>query len=152
MTIYFDTSILIKLYVQEVNTPAALEVIKDIKNSIPFSHILEIELRTAIRLKYGQGEMTAAAMRSALQAMEQDLAGSVLVRPEYDLEAVYERSESLSSKYAASTLARSSDILHIAAALEAGCKGFASFDARQRKLAALAGLKLIPATCTAPSL
>ena len=142
---YFDTSILIKLYVREVNTPAALEIIQADKTAIPFSHILEIELRTGIRLKHGRSEITAPAMRSALQTVENDLASGVLARPEYDLEAVFKRAETLSAKHAAATLARSADILHVAAALEAGCAVFASFDERQRKIAALGGLKLIPA-------
>ena len=145
MQTYFNTSILIKIYVREVNTPAALEIIRVDKNPIPFSHILEIELRTGIRLKHGRAEITAPAMRSALKAVESDLASGVLARPEYDLEAVYKRAETLSAKHAAATLARSADILHVAAALDAGCTAFASFDDRQRKIAALAGLKLIPA-------
>ena len=87
-------------------------------------------------------------MRSALRAVENDLAGCVLTRPDYDLEAVYRRAESLSNQYAASTLSRSADILHLAAALEIGCKSFASFDARQRKIAELIGLELVPVTCT----
>ena len=77
--------------------------------------------------------------------MEKDVASGVLVRPDYDLEAVYKRAEMLSARHAAATLARSADILHVAAAVEAGCAAFASFDVRQRKVAALAGLKLIPA-------
>jgi predicted nucleic acid-binding protein len=37
------------------------------------------------------------------------------------------------------------DLLHIAAALEAGCTHFASFDKRQRECATLAGLTIHPA-------
>ena len=145
MQTYFDTSILLKLYVREVNTPAALEIVQADKRPIPLSHILEIELRTGIRLKQGRGEITAPAMRSALQTIEGDLSSGVLARPEYDLETVYRRAETLSAKHAAATLCRSADILHVASALEAGCTAFASFDERQRKVAALSGLKLIPA-------
>lgn len=144
MEIYFDTSLLLKAYIREADTPEALAIIQAENPPAPFSHILEIELRTAIRLKHGRAEITAAAMRSALQTVESDLSSGVLARPEYDLEAVYRRAETLSAKHAAATLARSADILHVAAALEAGCTGFASFDERQRKIATLAGLKLIP--------
>jgi predicted nucleic acid-binding protein len=145
VTTYFDTSIVIKGYVNEVNSPAAVEIIEANQPPIPFSHVLEIELRTGIRLKHGRGEITAAEMKASLQTVENDLACGILSRPEYDLEAVFTRAETLSSKHAAETLARSADILHIAAAVEAGCTSFASFDDRQRKIAALAGLKVIPA-------
>ncbi len=49
-----------------------------------------------------------------------------------------------SAKYAASTLARSLDILHVAAALPLGARVFVSFDDRQRKLARRARLKVLP--------
>jgi len=43
---------------------------------------------------------------------------------------------------------RSLDLLHVAAALEARCTTFASFDESQRKCAALARLKVIPERLT----
>lgn len=42
-------------------------------------------------------------------------------------------------------------MLHVAAALEAGCTTLASFDDRQRKLAARVGLKVIPAVRPHPA-
>ena len=150
MQSYFDTSFVLKTYIQEPQTPEAIAIIRADATPLPFSHILEIELRTAIRNQQGRGEITEATMRSALQTVESDFASGVLARPDYELEAVYKRAEKLSAKHAAATLARSADILHVAAALEAGCTAFASFDERQRKIAALAGLKLIPAKIKKP--
>jgi predicted nucleic acid-binding protein len=144
MTPYFDTSILLKTYIQEPGTAEALALLRNQPPPAPFSHLLELELRTGIRLKYGRGEITAAAMRGALHALETDLAAGVLVRPDYDLEGVFRYAETLSAKHAASAMVRSADIWHIAAALEAGCKVFASFDERQRNVAALCGLHVLP--------
>ncbi len=145
MRVYFDTSVLIKIYVLEVNSPAAWKLVQAGKSSVPFSHLVELELRTAIRLKHGRGELTAVEQRTCLQTLERDLANRVLARPEYDLDSVYRRAETLSAKHAAATLARSADLWHVAAALEIGCHAFSSFDERQRKLAALSKLKLLPA-------
>jgi len=142
---YFDTSVLIKIYVLEANSAAAVEILRTEKSPVPFSHLIELELRTAIRLKHGRGEITAAEQRTVLQTLESDFAKGVLVRPEYDLDSVYRRAEALSAKHAAATLARSADIWHVAAALEIGCNAFCSFDERQRKLATLSKLKLLPA-------
>jgi predicted nucleic acid-binding protein len=144
MRIYFDTSTLIKIYVREETSPAAVEILRAEKSSVPFSHLVELELRTAIRLKRGRGEITAAQQRTVLQTVESDLARGVLERPDYDLDSVYRRAEALSAKHAAGTLARTADIWHVAAALEIGCRAFSSFDARQRKLAALSKLYLLP--------
>ncbi len=145
MRAYFDTSLFLKAYVAEPGTPEALAIIREQEAPAPFSHLLELELRTAIRLKHGRGEITAAEMRGALRAVESDLAAGVLVRPAYDLAEVFRRAEALSAKHAAATLARPADLWHIAAALEAGCKAFASLDERQRKAATCCGLKVIPA-------
>lgn len=84
-------------------------------------------------------------MLGTLQAIESDLAKGVLVRARYDLASVYEKAEAISAKHAASTLARSADIWHVAAALQSDCTTFASFDERQRKVAALCRLQVIPA-------
>jgi predicted nucleic acid-binding protein len=42
------------------------------------------------------------------------------------------------------TLARTLDIIHVAAALEIGCEQFVSFDKRQRNVAVRERLKIIP--------
>lgn len=144
MRTYYDTSFVLKTYIQEANTPEALAILRANSDAIPLSHVLELELRTAMRNQHGRGEITAGELRAALHTLESDLAKGVLARPEYDLEAVYLRAEKLSAKHAAATHCRSADILHVASALEAGCAAFCSFDERQRKVADLAGLKLVP--------
>lgn len=145
MKTYFDTSILLPTYLAEPGTETALKIIRENSPPAPFTHLLELELRNAIRMKHGRVESSAATMRGALHALESDLAKGILARPEYDLEAVYRRAEALSAKHTVATIARAADIWHVAAALEIGCKAFSSFDDRQRALAALAGLELMPA-------
>jgi predicted nucleic acid-binding protein len=148
---YFDTSLFLKIYIPEKRTPEALAILRAKDGPFPFSHLLELELRTAIRTKHGRGEITAAEMRGTLQALESDLAKGILARPDYDLAAVYFRAEAISAKYAAATLARTADLWHVAAALEAGCTAFASFDEQQRQAAELCGLEVIPTSSPAPA-
>ena len=106
MKTYFDTSLLLKVYVPEDGTPQALAIVRECAGPFPLSHLLEIELRTAIRMKHGRGEITAAEMSGSLQALESDLAKGILARPDYDLETVYLWAETISAKHAAATLAR----------------------------------------------
>lgn len=141
---YFDTSLVLPTYLPEPGTEAALQILHETPPPIPFSHLLELELRTAIRVKHGRGDVSAATLRGALKALEGDLANGILARPDYDLEAVYLRAEEISAKHAAATLARSADLWHVAAALEGGCTAFASHDQRQRMAAELCGLEVIP--------
>ena len=152
MRTYFDTSLLLKSYIPESGSAQALEILRDRKGPFPLSHLLELELRSAIRLKHGRGEIKAVEMRGALQALESDIAAGILTRPAYDLEEVFRLAEAISSKYAAPTLARSADLWHVAAALQAGCIAFASVDERQRKVAKLCGLEVIPHEDNCPAL
>jgi hypothetical protein len=46
-------------------------------------------MRTAIRLKHGRAEITAAQMRAVLQTIERDLARGVLARPPCDLDSIF---------------------------------------------------------------
>jgi predicted nucleic acid-binding protein len=147
---YFDTSLLLATYLPEPSTDAALSILHATPAPVPLSHLLELELRTAIRVKHGRGEASAGTMRGALQALESDLAKGLLARPDYDLETVYLRAEAISAKHAVATLARTADLWHVASALEAGCTAFASFDERQRQAAELCGLEVIPASGPAP--
>ncbi|NJL19435.1 MAG: type II toxin-antitoxin system VapC family toxin [Bdellovibrionaceae bacterium] len=124
MRVYFDTSSLLKVYVLEARSPAVLEILQTEKTPIPFTQLVELEMRTAIRLKHGRAEITASQMRAVLQTIERDLAGGVLVRPPCDLDSIFRHAETLSAKHAASTLARSADLWHVAAALEIGCPAF----------------------------
>ena len=150
MNTYFDTSLLLKSYIPEAGTAEALSLLRRDGGPFPLSHLLELELRTAIRMKHGRGEITATELRRALLSLEKDIASGVLLRPDYELAEVFRRAESISAKYAASTLARSADLWHVAAALEAGCALFASLDARQREVAALCGMPVLPEKAVKP--
>jgi len=109
-----------------------------------FSHIHAIEIPNAIRLKRFRGEITKEEEAAAIRVFRGDVDAGRLARPDYDLAEVFIRAEGLSAKHSGNIGVRSMDILHVAAALECGCMGLASFDERQRKVAQLAGLKLVP--------
>ena len=146
MKTYFDTGVLIKAYVPEADSPKALVLIRQVKPPIPITHLHNIEIRNALRLKCGRGEITEIEMKASLRLFDDDIAAGRLERPPYELAGLFQRAESLSGKHAISTLARTLDILHVAAALEIGCKQFVSFDKRQRNLAGREQLKVSPAS------
>ncbi len=83
-------------------------------------------------------------MKAALRDLQADITAGLLEKPACDLVAVFHKAGELSAKYAASTLARSLDILHVAAALTLGARVFVSFDDRQRKIARRARLNVLP--------
>ena len=79
-----------------------------------------------------------------LHDLQADITAGRLEKPACDLAAVFHKAGERSAKYAASTLARSLDILHVVAALTLGARVFVSFDDRQRKIARRARLKVLP--------
>jgi predicted nucleic acid-binding protein len=141
---YFDTGVLVKAYVFETGTPEALALIKRVKPPIPLTHLHGIEIRNALRLKCGRKEITEAEMKASLHLFQDDIEAGRLERAAYELAGLFQRAELLSSKHASLTLARTLDILHVAAALEIGCKEFISFDKRQRNLAHRERLRIWP--------
>ena len=148
---YIDTGIMVKSYVLEADSPAAIAIIEAAGEPLIFSHVHALDIPNAIRLKRFRGEITAGEETAAVRAFRADVDAGRLARLDYDLAAVFIRAEALSAKHSGGIGSRSLDLLHVAEALEAGCTAFASFDDRQRKLAALADLKLIPAKHVAPA-
>jgi len=110
--------------------------------SFPFHGI---EIPHAIRLKRLRGEISKAQESAAIRVFRGDVDAGRLVRPDYDLSAVFIHAERLCAKHSGDIGSRSLDVLHVAAALECGCTELASFDQRQRKIASLSGLKVVPA-------
>lgn len=144
MTVYFDTGLLIKAYVPEAGSELADELLQKTASPIPFTHLHRIETRTALRLKQFRGEINSTTLSKILEVIQADLAEGLLALPRYDLEAVYDKAEEISGRFAAKTGARTLDILHVATALILGLQNFASLDKRQREIANLAGLTLVP--------
>ena len=148
MSTYFDTGVLVKSYVREIDSPAAVALIEAAGDPVWFSHLHAVELPNAIRLKRFRREITPAQEAAALDALRADLNSCRLARPHYDLATAFIRAEQLSAKHSGHVGCRSLDILHVATALEAACAEFVSFDERQRKIAAAEGLKVLPPKLT----
>lgn len=143
--VYIDTGILVKSYVFEADSPEAIAIIEAVGDPLIFSHVHAIEIPNAIRLKRFRGVITRLEETAAIRVFLTDVDAGRLARFDYDLAEVFIRAERLSAKHSGDIGTRSLDVLHVAAALECGCTGFASFDERQRKIAALSGLKVTPA-------
>lgn len=144
MNTYIDTALLVKAFVLEADSAAAITILERIGEPFAYSHLHEIEIPNAIRLKRFRGEITKAQESSAIRIFKADVDAGRFERIAYDLGTVFIRAEHLSAKVSGEIGTRSLDLWHVAAALEAGCTAFASYDARQRKVAALCKLDLIP--------
>lgn len=144
MSAYFDSAVLIKLYVPEPNSSDAAAWVGQYDSPIVFTHLQENEVRNAIRLKAARREISDAQLRTALASVTADLEQGTLRRPALDWGSVWQAAERLSHRYAHEALCRTLDTLHVAVAHVLKIADFVSLDERQRKLAARAGLRVMP--------
>jgi predicted nucleic acid-binding protein len=142
--VYFDSGVIVKLYVTEPNSADAIRLVTSSPPPAPLTDWQAIEVRNALRLKRFRGEITPSQLGAALRAFTQDERAGAWHRPALDLGDALRRAESLSSKLTPALGCRTLDILHVAAALALGVREFASFDGRQRQLAKKAGLRVKP--------
>jgi predicted nucleic acid-binding protein len=141
---YADTGVLLKSYVLEADSDEAEHTLREMGAPFCYSLIHGLEVPNAVRLKVFRREITAPQASAALRAFRADLDKGLLERSSAALPAIFLRAEKLSEKHSAKLGTRSLDLLHVAAALESGCKRFASLDGRQRECAKLEKLELHP--------
>lgn len=136
MWAYFDSSALVKVYVQESGRAAVLRLLR--QHEVIASAILLVEIRGALRRRAAENVIESSRLPSALQQFAKD-------RAQWNLLAVsteiLERAEQLVASHTVRTL----DAIHIASAQEFAGRlqahlPFISADQRQIEAAAAAGL------------
>ena len=142
MTAYFDTAIILKLYVQEATSTDAVRLVNECHTPYILTPWQEIEARTALRLKAFRKEITTAEMEASLKSFDEDILSGRWKTPEYTEATVWRFARDLSDRHAATIGCRTLDLLHVAVALSVGVKTFLTFDERQRTLAKLEGLTI----------
>ena len=144
MDAYFDSAVVVKLYVQEGTSRDAIHLVGLYAAPYVLTEWQTLEVKNAIRLKAFRGEVTATEMNSSIAAFEQDVAAGRWQRPPYAPSAIGKKADELSAGYSATLGCRTLDIIHVAAALVIATKEFVTFDARQGALARRAGLTVRP--------
>ena len=141
---YADSSFLVSLYRKDDNQDAAKNFMARTRPVISFSPLNRVELRNALRNAQFFGQITGADRRVAFRQIENDFEAGLLAHLAVEWTNVFRRADELSEKYVGAEGQRTIDLLHVAIALECAAEIFLSFDARQRKLAQAAGLKVRP--------
>lgn len=143
MAVYFDTSLLFKLFVMEPDTPQVLALSASLGQPIVFTDFHEIEFVNALQGKRGRKQISAADVTLAMHDLQAELRRGALVSQEPAWKSVFRQSVRLSEAYASATLCRSLDVMHVAACVSLRVKTFATNDHRQAALAKLAGLHVV---------
>jgi predicted nucleic acid-binding protein len=132
----------VPLYVTEQLSDAAELVLRP-AGQIPFTGIHQLEVPNAFERLVGRGLMTREECRSVHHQLQDDLDKQRLIPVSVDLDQVFAHAGELSELYAAKHLARSLDLLHVAAAHAASCTRFVSADDRQLAVAKATGLRIV---------
>lgn len=142
MDTYFDTSALVKLYVGEDHSERSRREATR-AGVVSCTPLQTLELQSAIRQLVGRGTLPDTAIGMFELHFEEDRRAHRMRETAVDLAATFRRAERLARAHTERLLCRTLDVLHVATALEQGCKRFVSADNRQLALAKAAGLAVI---------
>ena len=140
---YFDTGVLLKLYLPEPRAAEAVAFVSAGPGKPLVNSLHELEMRAALRQKAGRGELTRSECDALIAQVESDITTGVHERGAVSWPDVFAMAEALSAAHGLGTLCRSLDTLHVALALTSGATEFCTFDLRQSRMAAAAGLTVI---------
>jgi predicted nucleic acid-binding protein len=142
VTTYIDSSALVPVYVPERFSKAARSAVRS-AGQLPFTALHQLEIPNAFEQLVGRELLTRDECRRIQAQLRDDVQNQRLVPVSLDLERVFAEAGELSRRYAAKFLARSLDLLHIAAAHVALCTTFVSADDRQLAVAKASGLSTL---------
>jgi predicted nucleic acid-binding protein len=116
-----------------------------VKGAIPVTHHGRAEVVNALCRARFTGELDDEGLAEALKDFEMDFSAGRLHQADILWRAALNLAADLSRAHTPTLGVRSLDVLHVACAVELRLRYFLTFDERQRKLAAVCGLKLIRA-------
>ncbi len=138
---YADTSFLVSLYLPDVQSPSAWAAMKP-RPSLLLTPLHELELVNAIQLAVFRKLISKTQSKAVLRNFQQDRSGVFALAP-MPIES-YARAEQLARRHTLTLGTRSLDILQVATALVLKPDVFFTFDERQRRLARVKRLRVLP--------
>jgi predicted nucleic acid-binding protein len=141
MIVYFDSGVLVKLYVKEKHSETVINIVSREKQTV-LTQLHELEIKNAMRAQLGRGLISGKECEKALAAFDEDINTNRLKRVSPNWQEVFRKAEYLSKQYTQDILCRALDINHVAIALQYSCKTFITADRRQASLAEKSGLSV----------
>ncbi len=146
MSLYYDSGVLVKLYVREDRSDEVTRFVARRGESVAVNRLHELEIRNALRLKRFRDEIDDVQLAASLGMIAADFAERRLIRHEADWQVIHDEAERLSAVTGATVGVRTIDVIHIAAALTQMATGVVSFDRRQLAAARMSGLRVVELT------
>ena len=146
MSLYYDSGVLVKLYVREDLSDDVTRFVARRGQAVAVNRLHELEIRNALSLKRFRGEIDDGQMAASLGMIAADFAARRLIRHEVDWRVIHDEAERLSAVAGATVGVRTIDVIHIAAALTQMATGLVSLDQRQLAAARMSGLRVVELT------
>lgn len=141
--VYVDPSALRSLYVHDARSRAVARWRSRFTGPLPVTDHGHAELLNAIALGAFRGDLTAEDVAAAVADYESDVESGRLVRVDLSHRRALARAAALSLAHTPTLGTRTLDVVHVASALELGCRVLVTYDARQARLARAAGLRVV---------
>ena len=139
--IYLDSSVLVSMHIHDVNTPAALALLRSTDEALLMSPLAEFETVNAFSLRVFRNEMQPINRDHAVRDLDNDVQSGLLMLLPFPAGA-FERARALAQTHTPTIGVRALDLLHVAAALELGVSSLFTFDQKQHRTARAVGLKV----------
>ena len=98
---YFDSGVLLKLYLSEPNSAQAVALVQEQGGQPPITAPHRLEMKAAFGQKQGRGEITETERKAVLASFENDLAAGVFAGTNPAWTDVFSRAENLATAHAA---------------------------------------------------
>jgi predicted nucleic acid-binding protein len=140
---YYDTGVLVKLYVPELDSQSVLRFVSERGMAIQVNDLQYGEATNAFALKAFRQEMSTAERLALRAKWEGDFSAGRLRQRSLAWPEVFQQGNVLTEAHSLQIGCRTLDILHVAAALVLHATEFVTLDDRQRRLALAAGLNTV---------
>jgi len=142
---YWDSSALVKLYVQELDSTEFRELALNARR-VATGSLTRHEVRTVFRRREAEGVLPSGEAAAFYDELTADIAAAdILIQPETaDMEREFGTVLEACFSQKPPTFIRTNDALHLASAKVAGELEFITADMRQRAAALLMGFTVLP--------
>jgi predicted nucleic acid-binding protein len=140
MSAYYDTGVLLPLYVNEVFSGVITSLVEQRGEPISINVFHELEFENALRLKVFRREIAAEELDAVLHHRDEDIEAGRLTRVPVNWPQAFSEARRRSSVATAKAGCRALDLLHVAVAVKWASGTFVTGDDRQLNAAAAAGL------------
>ena len=143
MRFYYDSGVLVKLYVREWLSDAVVDFVKEQESPIAFNSLQELKVCNALRIKLFRKEIEPDEYAEAMKLVSENLNDELLVRTLIEWPRALLEAESISNQMTTQVGSRTIDIIHLGIAAVGNFDVMVSLDDRQIRAGEATKLKII---------